>query len=70
MAVVQDIDEDTLGVLCVSFGHHAIKLKRVQKIFTGMLPGLACLSYWEKLGRLGLYFLQHRRMKGDFSKLQ
>ena len=30
-----------------------------------MLPGLEKLSYRERLNRLGLYSLEHRRMRGD-----
>jgi len=37
----------------------------VQKIFTRMLPGLDGLSYKERLDRLGLFSLEHRRLRGD-----
>eukprot|EP00061_Rhincodon_typus_P002813 g18528.t1 len=42
-----------------------VKLKRVQKRFTRMLLELEGLSYGEKLNRLGLFFLEHQRLKGD-----
>ena len=42
-----------------------IKLERVQKKFTRMLPGLDGLSYKERLDRLGLFSLERRRLRGD-----
>ena len=41
-----------------------IKLERVQKRFTGMLPGLDGLSYKERLKRLGLFSLERTRLRG------
>ena len=37
----------------------AIKLERMQKGFTRMLPGLKGLSYRERLDKLGLFSLEH-----------
>ena len=42
-----------------------IKLERVQKRFTRMLPGLDGLSYKESLDRLGLFSLERRGLRGD-----
>ena len=42
-----------------------IKLERVQKRFTRMLPELDGLSYKERLDRLGLFPLERRRLRGD-----
>ena len=42
-----------------------IKLERVQKRFTRMLPGLDGLSYKETLDRLGLFSLESRRLRDD-----
>eukprot|EP00061_Rhincodon_typus_P015981 g43948.t1 len=42
-----------------------VKLERVLKIFTRMLPGLEGLTYSERLNRLGLFSLEHRRLRGD-----
>ena len=42
-----------------------IKLERMQKRFTRMLPGLDGLSYKERLDRLGLFSLERRRLRGD-----
>ena len=42
-----------------------IKLERVQKRFTRMLPELDGLSYKERLDRLGLFSLERRRLRGD-----
>ena len=42
-----------------------IKLERVQKRFTRMLPGLDGLSYMERLDRLGLFSLGRRRFRAD-----
>ena len=40
-------------------------LERVQKRFTRMLPGLEDMDYEESLNKLGLFALEHRRMRGD-----
>eukprot|EP00061_Rhincodon_typus_P012377 g38072.t1 len=42
-----------------------INLERVQKRFPRMLPGMEDLSYKERLDRLGLFSLEHRRLRGD-----
>ena len=42
-----------------------IKLERVQKRFTRMLPRLDGLSYKERLDRLGLFSLKRKRLRGD-----
>ena len=42
-----------------------IKLERVQKIFTRMLPGLGGLSYKKRLDRLRLFSLDRKRLRGD-----
>eukprot|EP00061_Rhincodon_typus_P007330 g28923.t1 len=42
-----------------------IKLERVQETFSRMLPGLEGLSYKERLDRLGLSSLEHKRFRGD-----
>eukprot|EP00061_Rhincodon_typus_P005649 g25423.t1 len=42
-----------------------IKLERVQKRFTSMLLGLEGLSYRERLNRLGLFSLEHWRLRGN-----
>ena len=42
-----------------------IKLERVQKRFTRMLPGLDGLSYKERLDILGLFSLEHMRFRVD-----
>ena len=42
-----------------------IKLERVQKRFTRMLPGLDGLSYKKRLDRMGLFSLEHRGLRGD-----
>eukprot|EP00061_Rhincodon_typus_P003151 g19407.t1 len=47
------------------FGKDIIKLEKVQKRFTKMLLGIEGLSYKEKLDRLGLYSLEHWRLRGD-----
>lgn len=36
--------------------------------FASMLPGLEGLCFWEKVGRLGLYFLESRSLKDDHLK--
>ena len=47
-----------------------VKLERVQKIFKRMLPGLEGVSYREWVNRLGLYSMEHRRMRGDLRGIQ
>eukprot|EP00061_Rhincodon_typus_P015703 g43524.t1 len=42
-----------------------IKLERVQKKFDRMLLGMEGLIYKERLDRLGLFSLEHRRLRGD-----
>ena len=67
--VVQDIGKATLGILAQFwspyFRKDIIKLERVQKRFTRMLPGLDGLSYKERLDKLGLFSLERRRLRGD-----
>ena len=67
--VVQNIGKATLGRLIQFWSPYyrkdIIKLERVQKRFTRMLPGLDDLSYKERLDRLGLFSLEHRRLSGD-----
>eukprot|EP00061_Rhincodon_typus_P008708 g31569.t1 len=46
-----------------------IKLKRVQKRFTRMLPGVECLSYEEQMDKLGLLSLERRRLTGDLMEV-
>ena len=46
-----------------------IKLERVQKRFTKMLPGLDGLSYKERLNRLGLFSLEHMRLRDDLKEV-
>eukprot|EP00061_Rhincodon_typus_P014782 g42066.t1 len=41
-----------------------IKLERVQKRFTRMLPGMESLSYKERLDKLGLFSMEQRRLRG------
>ena len=48
-----------------SYKMDIIKLERVQKRFTRMLPGLDGLSYKERLDRLRRFFLERRRLRGD-----
>ena len=42
-----------------------IKLERVQKRLTRMPTGLGGLSHKERLERLGVFSLEHRRFRGD-----
>eukprot|EP00061_Rhincodon_typus_P008468 g31095.t1 len=44
-----------------------VKLDRVQKRFGRMLPRLEVPNYREGLNRLGLFSLEHRRLKGDLT---
>ena len=42
-----------------------LAMEGVQRRFTRLIPGMAGLSYVERLERLGLYTLEFRRMRGD-----
>eukprot|EP00061_Rhincodon_typus_P012572 g38393.t1 len=42
-----------------------IKLEKIQKRFTRMLPGLEGLSYKERLDRLALLLLKRKKLRGD-----
>jgi len=41
-----------------------LALEGVQRRFTRMIPGMKGLSYEERLGSLGLYSMEYRRMRG------
>ncbi|XP_059822785.1 uncharacterized protein LOC132392642 [Hypanus sabinus] len=42
-----------------------LAIEGVQRRFTRLIPGMAGLSYVERLERLGLYTLEFRRIRGD-----
>ena len=42
-----------------------LAIEGVQRRFTRLIPGMAGLSYAERMERLGLYTLEFRRMRGD-----
>ena len=42
-----------------------LAIERVQQRFIRLIPGMAELSYEERLNRLGLYSLEFRRVRGD-----
>eukprot|EP00061_Rhincodon_typus_P010496 g34836.t1 len=46
-----------------------IKLESAQKRFNRMLLGMEGLNYKERLDRLRLYSLEHRRLRGDLIEL-
>eukprot|EP00061_Rhincodon_typus_P004814 g23487.t1 len=41
-----------------------ITLEKVQRKFAQMLPEMKSLSYEERLDKLGLFFLQQRKLRG------
>eukprot|EP00061_Rhincodon_typus_P000900 g13135.t1 len=46
-----------------------VKLERVQKRFTGMLSESEGLSNRERLNRLGLFSLEHQRLRGNLTEV-
>ena len=42
-----------------------LAIEGVQRRFTRLISGMAGLTYDERMGRLGLYSLEFRRMRGD-----
>ncbi len=42
-----------------------LAMEGVQRRFTRLIPGMAGMTYEERLGRLGLHSLEFRRMRGD-----
>jgi len=42
-----------------------LAIERVQQRFTKLIPGMAGLSYEERLSQLELYSLEFRRVRGD-----
>ena len=44
-------------------------MERVQRKFTRMLPGMGGFSCEERLGKLGLFSLERRKMRGDLIEL-
>eukprot|EP00061_Rhincodon_typus_P003156 g19420.t1 len=52
-------------VLSPSYRKDVVKLERVQKRFMRMLSKLKGSSYRERLNRLGLFSLEHQRLRGD-----
>lgn len=48
---------------------YAIKLNKVQRRFRKIFLALESLNYTERLSRLGLYSLEHMRMRCDLTEL-
>eukprot|EP00061_Rhincodon_typus_P007217 g28688.t1 len=66
VAAVQNIGSATFGILRAVqvslYRKDFVKLERVQKRFTRMLPGFEGMSYRERLKRLELYSLECKRL--------
>lgn len=41
----------------------------IQRVFSGRISGMGGLPNEERLGRLGLYVLEHKRVNGDFLEI-
>ena len=50
---------------CPYLSKDVLAIEGVQRRFTRLLPGIAGLSYEERLSQLGLYSLEFRRVRGD-----
>ena len=50
---------------CPYLRKDVLAIEGAQQRFTRLIPGMAGLSYEERLSRLGLYSLEFRRMRGD-----
>ena len=51
--------------LMVYLRKDVLAIEGVQRRFTRLIPGMAGLSYEERLSRLGLYSLEFRRVRGN-----
>eukprot|EP00061_Rhincodon_typus_P007985 g30186.t1 len=69
MTLVRPLLEYCAQFWSPSYRKNIIKLERVQKRFTKMLSGMGGSSYKERLDRLGLSSLEHRRLRGDLIEM-
>eukprot|EP00061_Rhincodon_typus_P013146 g39331.t1 len=66
LGMVEGLVQNQLKVhSCLILLEDIIKLDWVQKIFNKLLPGMEGLTYQNRLERLGLFSLEHRRLRGD-----
>ena len=64
-SLVRPIMEYCVQAWCPYYQKDIIKLERVQRRVTKMIPSLRNKSYEERLKDLDLFPLQHRRLRGD-----
>ena len=57
-----------MQIWCPYLRKYVLAIEGVQPRFTRLIPGMAGLSFEERLSPLGLYSLEFRRVRGDLTE--